>query len=77
MLYYALALFMFGCIVSGYRAYIAWFKPEQHQAYLEWWSRIYDGWAPSSKAWMKSRFSFWLMRFAFPLMFVIALAGFL
>lgn len=61
--------------VFAYRAYIAWFRPEQHRNYLQRLSRIYTGWDSPSEAWMSSVANFWVMRFVFLLGFFISLIG--
>lgn len=70
-MHFDLVFLLFGCLIAGYRAYIAWFMPERHQSYLNWLSTMYNPWAPNSKATMTSQFNFWFTRYLFLVMFVV------
>ncbi len=61
--------FLFSCL--GF--YIAWFRGDLFKELLYWNSRIF-GWGSSSgKAWLASRYYFWIMRFVATGLFILAL----
>lgn len=72
---YMLISLPIGGIFFGYRAYVSWFRPSQHEEHLKEASFIYEGWAPASKMWMTSKFNFWLTRFIYSIGFIICVVG--
>jgi hypothetical protein len=60
-------------LICAWRTYIAWLKPDEHQAFLEFWGGFFDGWLPSAQAYWTSSFNAWLMRISFTLGFFVAL----
>jgi hypothetical protein len=66
-LFAVLIIVLLGIGIFGFRAFIAWFRPQEHQEYLELRGSFFDGWPLGAKAFWTSRFNFWLMRLAFTL----------
>jgi hypothetical protein len=72
-LFALIMVFVLGLSFFGYRTYIAWLRPEEHQEYLDYRAGFFEGWPLGASVFWRSRFSFWLMRIAFTGAFVVML----
>ncbi len=61
-------------IGTGYRSYIAWFRPAAHQEFLEKHGNILRGLPLGAYQFYTSQFNFWLMRIMYSLAFFLSTA---
>lgn len=60
-------------VFSSLGLYFAWFRSEQFRRFLRWNSELFGGNSSFGKAWLASKYYFWLMRFVATGLFILAL----